>query len=354
MKLLALTPWPFIPALSGGPERCFNLLSSLDEVTAFALNWTGREQWERHGNINYRVIPADTEAVDQAKRLMANGLHSYDAIPSLTKRNLQTIQAEIRNTDPDLIILEHPWLIDLIGDVPFVYDAHNFETQHHQQMFGRNTLDYNAIANLEARAIRQAEHVTYCSQANWEGMSRVFPHTTPGTLIRNGAHKAKLSTGAGRNLLFIGSMYGPNIQAAQNLIDLAPQLTDYTIQIAGPCSTKLTTTAPNVQLLGPVTNQQRDQLFEQAHQFVNLIDHGSGTHLKIARALAHGLPVITTSIGARGYDSPAVTTKQQTPDWIRAITHNWEHYSQAAQKEFDLFDWATISQDFKQVINGLQ
>jgi uncharacterized protein YoaH (UPF0181 family) len=354
MKLLALTPWPFIPAISGGPERCYNLLSGLDDVTAFALDWTDQEKWQRRGNINYRVIPADTQAVDQAKKLMANGLHSWDAIPTLTARNLKTIRAEIQAADPDLIILEHPWLIDLIGDIPFIYDAHNFETQHHQQMFGRTTLDRDIIANIEARAIRQAEHITYCSQTDWEAMSKVFPHNTPGTLIRNGAYQGKLSTGKSHNLLFIGSMYTPNIQAARNLIDLAPHLPEYTIQIVGHCADAITTNAPNVQLYGTVTNQQRDQLFEQAHQFVNLIDHGSGTHLKIARALSHGLPVITTKVGARGYDNLIVTTQQEAVNAIRQVTNDWASHSTQAQQTFTTHNWETITADFKQVINGLQ
>jgi hypothetical protein len=41
--------------------------------------------------------------------------------------------------------------------------------------------------------------------------------------------------------------------------------------------------------------------------FVNLVSHGSGTHLKVGRALAYGVPVITSQIGARGYSTPIVT-----------------------------------------------
>jgi hypothetical protein len=36
-------------------------------------------------------------------------------------------------------------------------------------------------------------------------------------------------------LLFVGSVYQPNIDAAQRLIKLAPMLRDFEIVIAGPC-----------------------------------------------------------------------------------------------------------------------
>lgn len=358
MKLLALTPWPFIPARTGGTERCYNLLSALDDVTAFALDWTGTEKWERHGTINYRVIPADAQASDQAKRLMANGLHSYDGMPSLTKRNLTTIRAEIANTDPDLIILEHPWMLDLIGDTPFIYDAHNYETNNTLNLFGRNTLDIDIIRNIETRAIQQAEHITYCSEADWQAISRDIKHNTPGTLIRNGATAVtgdRLETHRqSRNLLFIGSMYAPNIEAARHLIDIAPQLPDYTIQIVGPCATALTTAQPNVQLIGTVTDAQRDQLFSLAHQFVNLADTGSGTHLKIARALAHSLPVVTTTVGARGYDNMHIVSHGLTAlQLIRQITDNYDYAYKLASETFALYDWATIGADFREVINNV-
>lgn len=354
MKLLALTPWPFIPARSGGTERCYNLLKALPEVTAYALDWSGKEANERHGNITYRVIPADDEAVSQAKKLMGNGLHSWDGIPSLTQRNLTTIKTEIAKFDADLIILEHPWLIDLIGDTPFIYDAHNFEAQNSQGLFGTNTLDIDIVRNLEARALREAEHITYCSEADWLSMKMAYKFDTPGTLIPNGADRQATARGFdSRNLIFIGSLYAPNIEAANNLIALAPQLPEYTIQILGPCATAVTSDAPNVQLIGAVTDKQRDQYFDQAHQFVNLIWHGSGTHLKIARALSHGLPVVTTPIGARGYSLTPIGVMNAV-DMIRYNTANYEQAQQQAIDESQHYDWATISQHFAQVINGIQ
>lgn len=353
MKLLAVTPWPFIPAMSGGTERCLNLLRGVGEVTAIALDWSGNETPARtqYGEIDYRVLPADENARAQAKLLMANGLHSYDAIPTLTHRNLISVKQAIREVNADLVILEHPWLIDLIGDVPFVYDMHNYETKHSRNSFGANTLDYGVIANIEARAIRQAKHITYCSADDWSDMCREVKHSTPGTHIPNGAPAMPPAPGTSRNLLFIGSLYQPNITAARNLIELAAQLPEYTIQIVGPCSTAITSGAPNVQLFGTVSDEVRDQLFHEAHQFVNLIDNGSGTHLKIARALANGLPVITTAIGARGYDGLNITTMANAAETIRQVTANYAQAQAVALEQGKRYRWENIRKQFSEVVD---
>lgn len=356
MKALGLTPWPIYPAHSGGQERCFNLLSQVPHATVFALDWQGNSHQSYLGDMAYQVIPADPHAIDRANKLMAAGIKTYDPIPMLTKDSLVTFRNAIDAADPDLVILEHPWLLDLIGDRPYLYDSHNCESYNTEQQLGRTGFDFELVTDLERRAVQGAEHMTYTSDRDLAHMAQYFTHTTPATLIPNGTHQPTVITsGNSRNLVFIGSNYGPNIEAAQNLANMATQLPGYTIQILGHCATQVHSTAPNVQLLGPVTDRQLDFYLTNAHQFINLMSKGSGTHLKLARAMAYGIPVVTTPIGGRGYTSPTlVTTNLQTVDAILEVTNSWQKHHNTALAEAQTLTWDTIGNTFNEVLRGLQ
>jgi hypothetical protein len=355
MKTLALAPWQLFPTISGGQERCFNLLSRIGEVTVFSLNWEGREDQRRVGQMNYRSIPADAKAVEQSRRLIASGLKTYDPMPMLTKNNLTTIRKAIDDADPDMVILEHPWLLDLIGDRPYIYDSHNCEAQNTADQFGRGSYDYDLVKDLERRAIQGAEHMIYTTKRDHDTMKAIYSFETPSTLVPNGTDlPATTSDGTTNNLIFIGSMYGPNVEAARELVALAPLLPQWNIQILGACANMVTTEASNVELVGMITDKQRDHYFNNAYAFINLISRGSGSHLKIARALAHGLPVITTTTGARGYTGLLETTPAGVPDMLDAIKDNWKQHSSRSLDQAEQLSWEHITKTFNGVLNAFQ
>jgi glycosyltransferase involved in cell wall biosynthesis len=245
-------------------------------------------------------------------------------------------------------------MVDLIGERPYILDSHNCETVNTGIQLGMGALEFPLVADLERRATQGAEHLIYCSEQDIANMRKAFPFTTPSTLIPNGCEVSDvITTGEQLNLIFIGSQYGPNVQAAKNLIALAHLLPEYTIQILGPVAQLVQSDAPNVQLIGYVTDKQRDWYFTHAHAFINLTEQGSGTHLKIARALSYGLPVITTPLGARGYDNLLITSVMNTPDMVRAIRKNWHTHSQAAKEQAQHLDWDTLASKLRTVIGEL-
>ena len=144
--------------------------------------------------------------------------------------------------------------------------------------------------------------------------------------------------------------------AAQLLVNNAALLPDYQIHIIGGCSDYVQNSAGNVTLHGHVTDEERDQLFSNGHAFVTMTTHGSGTHLKISRALAHGLPVVTTELGARGYSSGGVitTTIGNLPETIQRVTGNWAEHSEAALGQGAGLLWPAIQQTFRDAVDGLR
>jgi glycosyltransferase involved in cell wall biosynthesis len=356
MKTLALVPWDISALDGGGKQRCHALLTSLPNVTTFALSWENQEKETTLDGMPYRLIPAGAHAMDRAQRLFNQGFHSYDVMPTLCRDDLAVFRKAIEDFDADLMILAHPWMVEFTGGRPYVYDAHNFEADNTAQLFGKRSLDYELVRDIEKYTISGAEHVTYASQQDWDALGQTM-HLPAGTHIPNGTHiPDSVTAGKNNNLLFIGSMYQPNIDAAQLLADMADLLPEYQIHLAGASSTAVTTNAPNVIRHGVMHDTQLERLLLSTDVFVNLVTHGSGTHLKLAKALAYGIPVVTLPVGARGYGDDVITCNlEQIPETLETIQNNWATYSReartAAQRSYN---WATIRQQFSDTIHALQ
>jgi glycosyltransferase involved in cell wall biosynthesis len=354
MKTLALVPWDISTPDTGGKQRCFELLTGVTGLTTFALSWDGRQVETSLNGMPYRVIPAGVKAADRAQKLFTQGFHSYDAMPTLCADDMTGLRKAVEDFNPDLIILEHPWLVEFTGGRPYVYDAHNFESMNTALMFGRNSMDFQTVTDIERWAVSGAEHVTYCSDDDWRMMGDNWK-LPPGTHIPNGTHMPETTaTGENLNLIFMGSLYAPNIHAAQRLIDMAHLLPEYHIHIVGRCTEPLSSDEPNVTLHGYKSEQALDKLLTKSHMFVNLVTEGSGTHLKIAKALAYGLPVVTLQTGARGYQEVTITDLEHTPETIRAITKDWNTHHTTALLAAQQYDWANIRHQFAETIYALQ
>jgi glycosyltransferase involved in cell wall biosynthesis len=159
------------------------------------------------------------------------------------------------------------------------------------------------------------------------------------------------SEGKEKNLVFIGSLYGPNIRAAQDLANISHLLPEYTIQILGACAKGVQTDSPNVQLIGAVTEEEKHNYFLNAYAFVNLVRTGSGTNLKNARAMAYGLPVIATKIGARGFNT---CIQVQSPNDVPTALANldWPAESKKNREYAESISWNVIGEAFRNLVNS--
>ena len=351
MKNVVLAPFPIMNPMFGGAERIFELAHSLGPVTVIALDWEGVHRAGQYRDMNYRQIGADMEAKEQARKLFKLGAATYDGMAHFTRNNLRSLRAAIEEEAPDQIILEHPWLVDFVGDTPYLYDAHNAEAVLTATRWP-NSIDAQVVYELEKRAITGAQKITVCSEDDARTLAGLYKVTTPMHLIPNGTHIPwEASEGKTKNLIFIGSLYGPNIRAAQELANLANQLPEYTIQIAGPCSTQVITDAPNVELLGPIDEPTKDWLFRNAYAFVNLMVQGSGTNLKNARAMAYGLPVIASPVGARGFPTAKII---EAPQWLpqALATLDWRTESEKNKAYARGISWEVVGRAFKQIVNS--
>jgi glycosyltransferase involved in cell wall biosynthesis len=109
-------------------------------------------------------------------------------------------------------------------------------------------------------------------------------------------------------LIFIGSGYGPNTEAAAFLVkEVAPRLPKCTILIAGGVkdsyhASRGPQSPENIIWLGTVDAARRLLLYHAADIALNPMFSGSGTNLKMLDYFAAGLPVVSTAAGARGLE----------------------------------------------------
>lgn len=175
------------------------------------------------------------------------------------------------------------------------------------------------VARVQQRPVRRYEERGAASVggvlAVSEHEARWFERVAPGrvTLVANGVDAARIGprdgTGAGGPVLFVGSLdYGANVDAAHVLLDeIAPLLKhpDARIALVGALPPReLRTAAAAAPVPVEVTGRVAEiaPWFAGSRLLVVPLRIGGGTRLKILEAMAHGLPVVTTSLGCAGLD----------------------------------------------------
>jgi len=109
-----------------------------------------------------------------------------------------------------------------------------------------------------------------------------------------------------RDVVFLGGFaHPPNIDSAQWMVEaiwsrLAQALPDARLMIVGanPTAQVRALASPSILVTGRIDDLH--PVFEEARVFVAPLRFGAGVKGKIFTAFAHGLPVVTTSVGAEG------------------------------------------------------
>ena len=337
MKIAALAPFPFAGMEFGGAERIQNLLTRVDHrLDVFVPNYGDAVRGE-YKNLNFNFVH-----VKESLRL--------DDWDETVAKSAKELFAE-KIQDYDLVILEHPWQVDAIDGQRFVYDAHNSETS--LKRLTNNEHLISMTERVETKAL-SAEHVTFCSKSD------DLPTKSPKTFIPNGTDLPELNCKDGfgsKVLFFMGSSHPPNIAAAITLARLAPALGQYQIVLAGNCTNNIEVDSENVTLLKHVGAELMDYLLRTSHAFVNLIGAGSGTSLKVLKAMSYGLPVISSKIGARGFEEGAIIadTAQELLEALAGLKTR-SVYAEASEKALSTaqgYSWDKIGADFNKVIQGM-
>jgi len=184
--------------------------------------------------------------------------------------------------------------------VPFGYIAVDLE---HRRMAGELA---ESLKDRERRIVSAAECVGVHSAVEAEllrelGAERVIELPLPLTH----PHEASPGFERRRNLFFLGSTHPPNVDAIRHFAEqlfprIRERLGDVQLTIAGNVSAAVRELgrSPSIHLLGPVADLA--QCFDANRVFVAPMRFGAGIKGKILEAMNHGIPVVTTPVGAEG------------------------------------------------------
>lgn len=160
---------------------------------------------------------------------------------------------------------------------------------------------------METRILNQAKEITYCSKLDFIKLQNYYGKDIIGTYIPNGTtmqhkinYKDRLKS---RDIIFVGSGHPPNKVAAKAVVSFAKSLPEFNFIIIGGCGNgiKPNSISSNVHIAGHVDDETLDKYFRTSFAFINPMSGGSGTHLKMMRALGYGIPIVTSTVGARGF-----------------------------------------------------
>ena len=304
---------------SGGKERTATLIEALDEagysVTLLSFSWD-TQGFENQVSKNIYQIQPGTEynVYRKYKRLILNELkNNHDLAIKVLQPELKEFNRKVKSLSKqaDLIILDHfstaPF-IENINDVPIVYNSHNSEITMAKQLYPEDEYAIKILSDMEHTAISKSVLTTYCSKEDFKNLIKHYDLKVDGQYIPNGTQYREnvgyeVRSGS-KDILFVGSSHLPNVVAAKELIPLAKIMPDYNFLIVGNFGKSINrTSAPsNIKILGHVSNEELDDLFLKCFAFINPMKSGSGTHLKMMKALGFGIPIVTSRFGARGFE----------------------------------------------------
>ncbi|MHA3914996.1 glycosyltransferase family 4 protein [Halovulum sp. GXIMD14793] len=284
---------------------------------------------------------------------------------------VEGLLAEITKHNPDLVVVEGMFLADaahalIDASLAVVLDMHNVESdlcqKIHQIKGGKlkqATAPLRYVRRLrrsrqeEQRLAEHAQAVWVCSDKDRQRLKVIAPNAAQVDIVPNPAPQVEPLAKSGPmttpHYLFLGHLgYKPNILAALELIQkIFPQIRQSLPQahltIAGrmPHRTVLEAAQGQDGITLLDTPPCVAALYEAADIVLIPLRIGGGTPLKILEAMAYGLPVITTAIGAEGLEATPGTEfiQAETVDEIAhqasAIAKDAERYQGLQQQALD-------------------
>jgi glycosyltransferase involved in cell wall biosynthesis len=329
---------PIEPAVGGGRLRLLGLYRALGEdlPTTYVgtYDWPGESPRRHHLSQTLEEIDVPLSEAHFAAankwRERAGGRNIIDtAFPHLAHHSPAFVaEARRKAADADIVVFSHPWVYPLVADVLdrrrqlVVYDSHNVEGLLRLRLLGDDRFGERIAAHaavLERELCRTADLVLACSDEDRQLFHQLYdipfakclvvPNGTftdpiaPATPEQRAAAKRALDLPAGPVAIFIASFYPPNVEAARFINEtLAPALRHVTFVICGGvCGTfARDEVASNVRLTMVIDDEKKRGYLQAADIAVNPMFVGSGTNIKMFDFMAAALPIVTTTVGARG------------------------------------------------------
>ncbi|MCW2527052.1 MAG: glycosyl transferase group 1, partial [Pseudonocardiales bacterium] len=300
-KLVVLSTYAAVPAFHGGQLRMNRLLTGLSqrfriEVVALDHSIGVTKVSEPMPNLRQTLVPRSAEHIEREGEMAARSSIPVGDIASAvfagcTPELIRAIKDEADGACG--AIIEHPYMLPALrlasASLPFVYSAHNAETQMKAGMLAGSTHGAQLVSiveTVERAAVRGAELISVCSTQDLDILRKLGPTLADWVLVPNGSDVATTQFVTGRerselrrvwlaNLkkfdptaqwqrvaLFVGSYHKPNLEAAEFIVALAARMPDVCFVLAGSLEIhfKSWRLPPNVVVSGQLSHTELRQL----------------------------------------------------------------------------------------------
>ena len=356
MRILFVSPRQARPSTSGAKIRDYQLARALGRAHALTYVYFADPQSRAAGPADWAfcetVIGVPRPPLYTATKLVqgAMGRWPLPVVNYLSREMSETIGRLSRGGRFDLIHLESihmagytPVLASAFPRVPVVYDWHNIESELMSRYgAGAGSLPKRLYAEMTARRMGRLErsilHTAFghilCSERDRDQLLRVAPHARMAVVpngVDPGAFDATArSTAERRKIVFTGLMsYHANIESAvwfsrQIWPEIRARFPQWTLTLVGSNPVPEVVSLgdlPGVEVTGTVEDVR--PYYQQALAAIVPLRIGGGTRLKILEAMAAGVPVVSTTLGAEGLavvPGEHLLIADKDEDWLRRLS----------------------------------
>ena len=338
MTISAFIPYNFLPQTFGGGLRIMSIYESLSRD--FNINLVGVvgygaafEKREISTRLTVYLVPMSREYYEllTGEQKKAGGLlhdilltDHYEMIPALVDLCRQLV------SETDIFISSQPYffkmMIEYCRGRELVYDAQNVDYDLKQSYFenpeGNETAKryLKMVYDVEALGCQKSGFILYVSGEDRKNLCRIYgADQDKMVMVPNGIdvhachfmpapkrlEHRKNSASEKKQVVFVGSAHGPNIEAAEFIVnEMAAQNENIQYTIIGNLQTvfKDKPLPSNVRFTGMISAEDKERFYQTADLAVNPMFSGSGTNLKVLEYVAYGIPLVSTPFGMRGLE----------------------------------------------------
>jgi sugar transferase (PEP-CTERM/EpsH1 system associated) len=330
VRILFLSPRQCWPTRSGAKLREYHLLRALahhGELTYLYFADPGAPPLTRADLLFCHEIVGLPKPDSYGPAKLLRGLAGRWPLPILnytSKEMSSAIRRLADSTHYDAIHLDSIHMMRyasaLRGRV--IYNWHNIESEAMRRYAATMTSAPRRwyaghtsakLEGLEREILQTAFGHIVCSERERDQLLQIVPRARI-AVIHNGVDMqyfdgSGTENTAGRNLVFVGSMdYYPNALAAASFTEsiwprVRERMPDARLLIVGAnpgASVRALASVPGIEVTGTVPDVR--PYYRDALAAIVPVRTGGGTRLKILEAMAAGVPVISTPLGAEGLD----------------------------------------------------